>query len=67
MTIERGNNELILRLPLFISFEAIQRTVDLLSLKEATALSVAPQASIDNLAKEANKGWWANNRNRYIQ
>ena len=67
MTIERGNNELILRLPLFLSFETIQRTVDLLSLKEATALSVATQASIDTLAKETNRGWWANNRNRYIQ
>jgi len=67
MTIERGNNELILRLPLVLSFETIQRTIDLLSLKEANALSMATQTSIDTLAKEINSGWWEKNRNRFIQ
>jgi hypothetical protein len=67
MTVERINNEVVIRLPFFMNIEAIQRTIDLFSLKEATARSVATQADIDTLAKEANKGWWANNRNRYIK
>ena len=67
MTIERGNNELILRLPLVLSFETIQRTIDLLSLKEANALSMATQTSIDTLVKEINSGWWEKNRNSFIQ
>ena len=67
MVIERVNNEVIIRLPMYMNYEAMQRTIDLISLKEATARSVATQEDIDLLAKEANKGWWAKNRSRYIR
>jgi len=67
MTVERVNNEVVIRLPFFMNIEAMQRMIDLLSLKEATNRSVATQADIDTLAKEANKGWWAKNHNRYIK
>ena len=67
MVIERINNEVVIRLPSFMSIEAMQRTIDLISLKEATARSVATQEDIDLLAKEVNKGWWAKNREHYIK
>ena len=67
MTVERVDNEVVIRLPFFMNVEALQRMIDLLSLKEATARSVATQADIDALAKDANKGWWAKNRSRYIK
>ena len=67
MVVERIDNEVVIRLPFFMNIEAMQRTIDLLSLKEATARSVATQADIDTLAKEANKGWWAKNRSRYVK
>jgi hypothetical protein len=67
MIVERINNEVIIRLPVNINFEAMQRTIDLISLKEATARSMATQEDIDLLSKEINKGWWAENRNRFIK
>ena len=67
MVIERVNNEVVIRLPMYVNFEAMQRMIDLISLKEANARSVATQEDIDLLAKEANKGWWAKNRSRYIK
>ena len=67
MTVERIEDEVIVRLPEFMDFEAIQRTIDLLSLKEATARSEAAQEEIDLLSKEVNKGWWMKNRERYIK
>jgi len=67
MIVERTDSEVIIRLPEFINFETIQKTIDLMSLKEATARSVATQEDIDLLAHEANKGWWAKNRARYIK
>ena len=67
MIVERVKDEVVIRMPSFMNIEALQRTVDLLSLKEATARSVATQEDIDLLAKEANKGWWAKNRERYIK
>jgi len=67
MVIERVKNEVIIRLPSFMNIEAMQRTIDLISLKEATERSVATQEDIDLLAKEVNEGWWAKNRERYIK
>ena len=67
MIVERIENEVIIRLPEFMDVEAMQRTIDLISLKEATVRSVATQEDIDFLAKEANNGWWAENRSKYIK
>jgi len=67
MVVERVKNEVIIRLPSFMNVESMQRTIDLISLKESTARSVATQDDINLLAKEANKGWWAKNRERYIK
>ena len=67
MTIERTDDEVIIRMPKFVDFEAMQRTIDLISLKEATARSVATREDIDLLAKEANKGWWAKNRSKCVK
>ena len=67
MIVERVNDEIVIRMPFFMNIEALQRTIDLLSLKEATVRSVATQADIDTLAKEANKGWWAKNGSRYVK
>ena len=67
MIVERIENEVIIRLPVSMNFEAMQRTIDLISLKEATIRSVAMQEDIDFLAKEVNKGWWMKNRSRYLK
>ena len=62
MVIEQAENEVVIRLPRSINIEAMQRMIDLISLKEATARSVASQDDIDLLAKEVNQGWWAKNQ-----
>ena len=67
MTVERIDDEVIIRLPKFMDFEAMQRTIDLLSLKEATARSVATQEDIDLIAKATKMGWWEKNRSKYIK
>ena len=67
MTVERLDNEVIIRLPVFMNFEAMQKTIDLISLKEVAARSAATQEDVDLLAKEVNKGWWAKNRSRYVK
>jgi hypothetical protein len=67
MTIERTNDEIIVRLPGSMDFEKLQRTINLLSYKEAVARSVATQEDIDQIVKEAKKGWWEKNRSRFIK
>lgn len=67
MLIERTNNEVIIRLPSYVDTKGLQRLVDYLSYKEATAKSKAKQSDIDKLAKEVKKGWWKKNRSRFIK
>ena len=64
MVVERIDNEVVIRLPAFMNAESMQQMIDLISLKEIAARSVATQEEIDILAKEANKGWWSKNRNQ---
>lgn len=67
MVIERTNSEIIMRIPSFINFEEIQRMIDLMTYKEATARSQATQEDVDRIAKEAKTGWWQVNRARFIK
>ena len=63
MLIERTNTEVIIRLPAYVDTNGLQRLVDYLTYKEATAKSKAKQSDIDALANEVKAGWWAKNRN----
>jgi hypothetical protein len=63
MLIERTNTEVIIRLPAYVDTNGLQRLVDYLTYKEATAKSKAKQSDVDALANEVKAGWWAKNRN----
>jgi hypothetical protein len=67
MIIERTSKEIIIRLPSYVDTNGLQRLVDYLTYKEATAKSKAKQTDVDNLAKEVKSGWWAKNRSRLVK
>ena len=67
MLIERTTHEVIIRLPAYVDTEGLQRLVDYLTYKEATAKSKAKQSDVDKLAREIKKGWWTKNRSRFIK
>lgn len=67
MVIEKTKKEIIIRLPASIDMTGLQRFVDYLCYKEATANSVAKQSDIDVLATEVKKGWWATNKSRLLE
>jgi len=67
MVIERTSKEVIIRLPSYVDTKGLQRLVDYLTYKEATTKSKAKQSDVDALAKEVKKGWWANNRSRFVK
>jgi len=67
MVIERTGKEIIIRLPSDVNTDGLQRLIDYLTYKEATAKSKATQEDIDALADESKKGWWAKNRKRFIK
>jgi hypothetical protein len=67
MIIERTSKEVIIRLPAYVNTDGLQRLVDYLTYKEATAKSKAKQSAVDALAAEAKKGWWSKNRSRFVK
>lgn len=67
MVIERTSKEVIIRLPSYVNTDGLQRLVDYLTYKEATAKSKAKQSDVDSLATEVKKGWWTKNRSRFVK
>ncbi len=67
MLIERTKEEVIIRLPASVDTTDLQRFVDYLTYKEATANSKATQEQVDKLAKDVKRGWWKANRSRLIK
>jgi len=65
LTIERTEKEIIIRLPLDMAIDDIQRMLDYLSYKRALAGSKATPEQIGELAREVKKGWWAKNKKRF--
>jgi predicted trehalose synthase len=65
LTIERTDREIIIRLPLDLGVNDIQRMLDYLAYKNAIKDSQATQEQIDELAKEAKSGWWEKNKDRF--
>lgn len=57
LTIERTDREIMIRLPLDLAVNGIQRMLDYLAYKQAIQNCQATQEQIDELAKEAKRGW----------
>ena len=67
MLIERTTSEVIIRLPSSVDTIGLQRLVDYLTYKEATANSKATQDKVDQLSRQVKKGWWKQNRKRLLK
>ena len=67
MLIERTSEEVIIRIPASVDTTGIQRLIDYLTYKEATANSKATQQQVDLLARAIKKGWWKRNRKRLVK
>jgi hypothetical protein len=67
MVIERTSSEVIIRLPASVDTTGLQKLIDYLTYKEATANSKATQEAVDKLADEVKEGWWKKNRKRVMK
>lgn len=67
MQIERTTDEIVIRIPSYVDTQGLQRLIDFLTYREATAKSKANQSDVDELAAEVKKGWWDKNRSRFVK
>lgn len=66
MTIERIDNQIVIKIPETVDMEGVQRLLNYLLYKEATKDSNAKQDAVDELAREVNKQWWEKNKHRFL-
>lgn len=67
MLIERTNKEVIIRLSASVNTDDLQDMVDYVRYKEITSKFKVSQKSVDKLADDVNKSWWAKNRKRLLK
>lgn len=65
MIIERTANEIIVRLSPSLDVEELQRVLNYLAYKEATANSLAVQKDVDALVTDIKKGVWKRSQKRF--
>jgi len=67
MVIERTANEVIIRLPASINWEDLELMIRFIKYKQNVSNSKATQEEIDQLAREVNKQWWEENKQRFLK
>lgn len=67
MVLERTENEVIIRLPGNINWEDLELMLRFIRYREKVAKSKAKQEDIDQLAREVNKQWWEENKDRFLK
>ncbi len=65
MIIERTNDEIIIRILKNIVTDELQRIINFLNYKEATASSKTRQKDVDKLSSDVNKHWWSKHSNKF--
>lgn len=66
MLIERTAHEVTIRLPASVDTTGLQHLIDYLAYKEVKTTSQATQEQADALARQAQGGWWKENRKRFL-
>ena len=64
MTVERTENEVIIRLSASVDMEDLQDFLNFARYKELTANFKVDQKKVDRLADQINSGWWTKNRGK---
>jgi hypothetical protein len=68
MVIERKNENVIIKVnPALIGMDEIQKVIDYFRILESNAQNKGTQEEASALARESQKGWWKENRHRFIK
>lgn len=69
MVIERENNDIIIRISDEegnLDIKELQEILDYIIYRRLISKSKATQDQIDELAREVNKSWWSENKDRFL-
>ena len=67
MSIERINNEFLIKIPASVDMGILQQFLDYVRVKTIASQSNASDDDILQIANDINKNWWAENKQHFIQ
>ncbi len=67
MTIEKNNDEIILRMSNNVDLDYLQKLVDYIEYEEAISKSKATEEEIEELAIKSKSDWWQQNKDLILK
>ena len=67
MSVERINNELLIRIPSSVDVGILQQFLDYIRVKTVASQSNACDDDILTLSDEINKNWWTENKQHFLK
>lgn len=67
MSIQRINNEFLIKIPSSVDIGILQQFLDYVRFKTIASQSTASYEDILQIADDINKNWWIENKQHFIQ
>ncbi len=67
MSIERINNEFLIKIPASIDMGILQQFLDYVQVKTISSQSSASDEEILKISEDINKNWWIKNKQHFVQ
>lgn len=67
MVVEHTAQGILIKTDAPINIKVVQRILDYCTAVEISSCAQATQQEVDELAREINKNWWAENKHRFIK
>ncbi|MEA5461343.1 hypothetical protein VB796_19925 [Arcicella sp. LKC2W] len=67
MSIERINNEFLIKIPSSVDIGILQQFLDYVRVKTIASQSTASDEDILGIADDINKNWWIENKQHFIK
>ncbi len=67
MSIQRINNEFLIKIPSSVDIGILQQFLDYVRVKTIASQSTASDEDILQIADDINKNWWIENKQHFIQ
>ncbi len=66
MSIERINNEFLIKIPASIDMGILQQFLDYVQVKTISSQSSASDEEILKISEDINKNWWIKNKQHFV-
>jgi len=67
MVVERTEQGILIKTDAPVNIKMVQQIIDYCTAVEISSRAKSTQEEVDELAREINKSWWAENKHRFLK